>query len=145
MAFPILIALTGISFILCGIFQQDPAPGYDPEGLELTTPTLQGLIHLFFAGVCALCAVFGLLIMAQRFAKHSTWHAWRTYSLFMTNVLVIFVIIYAIWSRASSGFAGMFERFALMIVPTWSLTFLYRLEKGIPFMFSRVSQEENKN
>jgi hypothetical protein len=42
-------------------------------------------------------------------------------SLLYPSALAIFVIIYAIWSRASSGYAGMFERFALMIIPIWSL------------------------
>jgi hypothetical protein len=80
LTFPILITLTGISLIFGGIFPQDPAPGYDPENLGLVVPTLKGLIHLFFAGVCALSAVTGLLIMSRQFASLPTWHGWCTYS-----------------------------------------------------------------
>lgn len=133
-AYPMLTLLTGFSIILCGIFQQDPAPGYDPQKLALTDPTLRGLLHLLFAAIGALCSIAGLLVMARRFAHTPLWHGWKLYSILMALVMAACVTIYAIWSTKSTGYAGTFERIALMVVPVWGMTFLVRLEAGVPFM-----------
>ena len=134
--FPILTALTGASLILCGLIPQDPAPGYDPQGLALKAPSLRGLIHLLFAGIGALSSVAGLLVMARYFVRDPSWYGWRVYSMMMAFLMIAFVTIYAIWSTASTGYAGMFERLGLMVVPIWGLTFLIRLEKGVPFLLT---------
>lgn len=133
-AFPVLTALTGASLIACGFVPQDPAPGYDPMGLALTAPTLPGLIHLSFAGIAALSSVASLVIMARRFAGDPSWRGWSAYSFLMAFAMAACVVVYGIWSTASTGYAGMFERFALVVVPIWGLTFLVRLEAGVPFM-----------
>jgi hypothetical protein len=133
-AFPLLMLLTGCSVITCGIFSQDPAPGYDPERLALIKPSWQGLVHLLFAAIGALCSIAGLLVMANRFAKTPLWHGWGFYSVFMALLMTSCVAIYAIGSTNSTGYAGLFERIGLMIVPIWSLSLLVRLGKGVPFM-----------
>jgi hypothetical membrane protein len=134
MAFPILIALTGMSLIICGIIPQDPAPGYDPHSLALEDPTLRGAIHLLFAAVGALSSVAGLLVMAWYFSGDPIWYGWNVYSVLMAVAMAACVTLYAIWSTASTGYAGIFERLGLMVIPIWSLTFLVRLETGAPFM-----------
>jgi len=133
-AFPALIAIAGASIIICGIIPQDPAPGYDPEGLSLKEPTLTGLLHLLFAGIGALSSVVGLLIMAKHFSGDPLWHGWTVYSVIMAIVMIACVTVYGIWSIESTGYAGTFERIAAMVLPVWSLTFLVRLETGVPFM-----------
>jgi hypothetical protein len=134
MTFPVLIVLTGASLIICGLIPQDPAPGYDPRGLALKVPTLQGLIHLLFAAVGALSSVTGLLVMAWYFSKDPLWYGWSVYSVLMAAVMVACVTVYAIWSTASTGYAGTFERLGVIVLPIWTLTFLVRLEIGVPFM-----------
>ncbi|NII27432.1 DUF998 domain-containing protein [Pseudoflavitalea sp. X16] len=134
MAFSILTALTGASLIVCGLVPQDPAPGYDPEGLALKAPTLRGLMHLLFAGIAALSSVVGLLVMAWRFAGDPLWYGWAVYSVLMAVAMVACVTVYAIWSTSSTGYAGTFERLALIVMPIWALTFLVRLETGVAFM-----------
>jgi hypothetical protein len=133
------------SFILLGavilstvIFKQDPAPGYDPENLALTAPTLIGLIHLLFAGIGALSSIIGLIVMARRFALTPLWRGWAVYSILMAFIMFACVTVYSVWSTASTGYAGMFERIGLLILPIWALTFLTRLESGIPFMKGRI-------
>lgn len=137
MTFPILIALTGASLIICGFVPQDPAPGYDPQGLALTTPTLRGLIHLLFAGIGALSSVMGLLVMARRFAGEPSWYGWNVYSALMAVTMAACVTVYAILSTRSTGYAGTFERLGVIVISIWSLTFLARLEAGVPFMRSQ--------
>lgn len=133
-AYPILTFLTGGSIILCGIFRQDPAPGYDPENLALTAPTLTGLLHLLFAAIGALSSITGLIIMARRFAHTPLWKGWNIYSISMALIMIACITVYGIWSTEPIGYAGLFERIGLLVVPVWALSFLVRLERGIPFM-----------
>jgi len=137
MAFPLLTGLTGVSLVACGIVPQDPAPGYDPMGLALTAPTLRGLIHLACAGVAALSSVASLLVMARRFRGDPSWRGWSWYSMLMAFAMAACVVVYGIWSTASTGYAGTFERLALLVVPIWGLTFLLRLGSGAPFMHTQ--------
>lgn len=131
---PVLTALSGISLIACGFFAQDPAPGYDPQQLALTAPTLPGLIHLLFAAIGALSSIISLLAMAHYFAHDPYWRGWSVYTLLMAILMVIFITIYAVWSTHATGYAGLFERLGLLVAPAWCLTFVIRLDRGIPFM-----------
>ena len=133
-AYPVLTFLTGASIILCGIFRQDPAPGYDPENLALTAPTLTGLLHLLFAAIGALSSITGLIILAIRFAHTPLWKSWIIYSISMALIMIACITVYGIWSTASTGYAGLFERMGLLVIPVWVLSFLVRLERGVPFM-----------
>jgi hypothetical protein len=133
-SYPILTLLIGTSLILCGIFKQDPAPGYDPENLALTAPTLTGLTHLLFAGIGALSSVASLLVMARRFAHTPLWQGWNIFSILMAFIMTVCVTVYSVWSTKPAGYAGMFERIGLFIVPIWGVMFLARLESGVAFM-----------
>lgn len=136
-SYPVLTLLTGISLIVCGILKQDPAPGYDPENLALKEPTLVGLFHLLFAGIGALSSIIGLIVMARRFANTPLWKGWNIYSIIMALLMIVCVVVYSVWSTKSTGYAGTFERIAVIIVPIWAMSFLVRLERGVPFMVVR--------
>jgi hypothetical protein len=140
-AYPVLTFLTGISIILCGLFRQDPAPGYDPENLALTAPTLTGLLHLLFAAIGALSSITGLIIMARRFAHTPLWKSWSIYSISMAMIMIACITVYGIWSTESTGYAGLFERIGLLVIPVWALSFLLRLEKNVAFMKSAPAQK----
>ena len=133
-AYPILIAATGLSFIVASVVRQDPAPGYDPEGLSLERRTTLGIIHLAIAGVAAASSVIALLVMAQRFAGDPVWRGWSAYSRSMALVTVLCVVVYGVWSTRATGFAGTFERAAILLPVVWAFTFLRRLWAGRPFM-----------
>ena len=138
-AYPALIAVLGLSFIALGFVPQDPAPGYDPEGLALQAPTPLGLWHLAIAGVAAACSVAGLFVMAARFAGDPDWRGWSAYSRALAVLLIACVTIYGVWSVKPSGYAGTFERLAMVIPLIWTITLLRRLEAGSPIMHSRVA------
>jgi hypothetical protein len=133
-AYPALTLVTGITLILCGILKQDPAPGYDPEHLALTAPSLVGALHLLFAAIGALSSIIGLIVMARRFAHTPLWQGWNIYSIIMAVIMAVCVTVYSVWSTKSTGFAGTFERIAILIVPIWVATFLIRLKTGVAFM-----------
>jgi len=133
-AFPALIGLSGVSLIICGIFPQDPAPGYDPMQLHLTAPTVPGLIHLGFAAVAAFSSVASLFVMARRFRGDTAWRGWSAYSIVVAVAMLVCALTYGIWSRAATGYAGTFERLVLLLPALWCMTFVWRLGKGVPFM-----------
>lgn len=133
-AYPTLTAILGLSFIAAGFVPQDPAPGYDPAGLALEAPTVMGLAHLAIAGVAAACSVAGLFVMAARFAGDDNWRGWAAYSRVMALLMIVCVAIYGVWSTSASGFAGTFERGAIVIPLVWTFTLLRRLEAGTPLM-----------
>lgn len=132
-AVPVLTTLTGVSLVVCGLVPQDPAPGYDPMGLALgayaprfDSPLLRGCRRREFGGEPARhgCA----------FYDDPWWRGWSAYSLLMAAVMAACIVVYAVWSTASTGYAGAFERLGLCVVPIWGFTFLLRLEAGTPFM-----------
>ena len=136
-AYPVLTALVGLSFVGVGLIRQDPAPGYDPDNLALSSPTALGLTHLALAGVAALSSVAGLVVMSMRLARSPAWPRWTAYSILTATVVVVCVTIYGVWSVHPSGLAGTFERVAMLAPMLWMYAFLRRLDDGAPFMMPR--------
>lgn len=132
--YPILTALLGASFVVVGLVVQDPAPGYDPDGRHLTAMTGLGITHIAVGGVAALSSVLGFLVMAARFAGDSTWRGWALYSWLTAAVVVVAIAGYVVYSVESTGFAGTFERAAMVAPIVWMYAFLRRLSQGRPFM-----------
>lgn len=135
-AYPVLMALTGTSLIAAGWIPQDPAPGYDPELLGHTLPTLTGLIHLGLAGVGALASSIGLFVMATRFATLPDWSAWATSTRAIGVLTIVCVVVYAVWSTQTSGLAGTFERMVIILPGAWGYAVVSRLSSGTPFVVS---------
>ena len=133
-AYPILTVLIGASFVVVGIVPQDPAPGYDPAGLALQAPTALGLTHLAVAGVAALSSVIGLFVMAARFSGDPAWRGWATFSCLAAISSIICVAVYGVWSTRASGYAGTFERAAIVIPLLWLAVFVRQLDRGRPFV-----------
>lgn len=133
-SYPLLTALVGAGFIGVGIIPQDPAPGYNPDGLLLNAPSPGGLAHLTIAGVTALCSVGALLVMARRFARDPLWRHWPLYSALTALGMVGAITLYGIWSIRPTGFAGTFERVAMVAPLAWMVAFLRRLYRGVPLM-----------
>jgi len=135
-SYPLLTALVGLAFVGVGVIPQDPAPGYNPDGVLLAAPTPLGLAHLTIAGVAAISSVGGLLVMARRFARDPLWRHWPLYSSLTALTVVACVIVYGVWSLQPTGFAGTFERAAMIAPMLWMFTFLRRLYRGAPLMVS---------
>lgn len=133
-AYPALTALAGASFVVVAFVPQDPAPGYDPMQLALGKPTLVGLVHLALAGVAAGSSIAGLLVMANRCSGDPHWPGWTSYTSVMAVLTIMCVVIYAVWSTKPTGFAGTFERLAVLIPLVWGISFVRRLSSGTPFM-----------
>jgi hypothetical protein len=133
-SYPILTMALGLSLVSAGCLPQDPAPGYDPAGLELEAPTLVGLLHLGVAAVAALSSISLMFIVASRLSGDQQWQGWGTYTRVMATLVIACVAVYGIWSTSPSGLAGTFERASILIPAIWAATFLRTLWKGRPFM-----------
>ena len=133
-SYPAATALSGVCLVVLGFVAQDPAPGYDPEQLGLAVPTARGLLHLALAAVAMVSSVVGLFLMAARFARDPRWHSWVRPTQLVALFAIVCVAVYAVWSTKPSGFAGVFERLAILASPVWALAFARRLGTGVPFM-----------
>ena len=136
-SYPVLMFVVGIGFVLVGLIPQDPAPGYDPDELALSSPTTLGLLHLTIAGVAALSSVVGMFVMAKRLSGDPAWAGWPIYTRVTAVLVVVCIAVYGVWSTSASGFGGTFERFAIVIPLMWTFTLLRRLSAGAPFKVSR--------
>jgi hypothetical protein len=132
--YPALTTVLGLSFVAAGFVPQDPAPGYDPAGLALAEPTLTGLIHLAIAGVAGLCSVVLMFIVASRLADSPEWAGWAISTRGMAVLTILCITVYGVWSTQPAGFAGTFERAAIILPTIWGVAFLRRLGQGVPFM-----------
>ena len=135
-SYPALSAIAGLMLILAGLVPQDPAPGYDPMGLALAGPTARGLLHIAIAGVAAVASTAGLLILGNRLAGEPHWRGWAIYCWVSAILVVTSVAIYAIWSTSPTGYAGAFERLAVVIQLIWGAAFLGHLTRGTPLTHS---------
>jgi uncharacterized protein DUF998 len=133
-SYPTLTMISGLALMILGFISQDPAPGYDPEQLGLALPTVLGLTHLVLAGVAMLGSVAGLFVMAARFARDPNWTTWVRPTQLVAAFAIVCVAVYAVWSTRPAGFAGVFERLAILATPVWALAFAWRLGSGVPFM-----------
>jgi hypothetical protein len=136
--YPLVTALLGAGFVAVGVLPQDPAPGYDPAGLALKAPTLHGLAHLAIAGIAALSSVVGLFVIAARVKGDPAWRRWPFYSVTAALVVVACVAAYAVWSTRATGFAGTFERGAMVVPMIWTFMFLRRLTRGTPLVVANT-------
>ena len=135
-SYPILTMVSGLALITVGFIPQDPAPGYDPEQLGLALPTVGGLAHLALAAVAMIGSVGSLFVMARRFARDANWKTWVLPTRLVAVFAIVCVAIYAVWSTRPVGFAGVFERLAILATPVWALAFARRLGAGVPFMIA---------
>jgi hypothetical protein len=126
-AYPILMALTGLSLVAVSAVPQDPAPGYDPEQLGHQLPTLTGLIHLALAAVMASATSAAMFVMASRFAAMPDWRGWAWYTRAAASLTIACVIVYAVWSTRATGLAGAFERMVIVIPGVWGYFVVRRL------------------
>ena len=116
---PVVTALSGLSMIVCGIFSQDPAPGYPyPAGTTLTVSTA-GVIHVYASIVSIVSLLVITLLLAWRFFREPRWRIWTLYALISAVLIMFFMACFgASQARGADGLfvgpAGLFERLAVL-------------------------------
>ncbi len=59
---------------------------------------------------------------------------WSDYTRGMAALTILRIVVYGLWSTHPTGYAGTFERAAILIPTLWGASILRRLEQGAPFM-----------
>lgn len=133
---PLLRGITGIGLIICGIFSQDPAPGYPPGTEVPATSSMHALIHNIGAlmSISALAAI--CFVMAWRFAKEFRWRGWGIYSVATGVFICAFMMAFGM-AMMHHGPAGLFERLATGFETIWGALIVARLWAGT----GRISSE----
>ncbi|HEX7939655.1 MAG TPA: hypothetical protein VF483_11770, partial [Gemmatimonadaceae bacterium] len=68
---------------------------------------------------------------AKRLAPKASWRGWRIGSYAAAVAMVGCIAIYAVWSVRPTGYAGTFERAAMLVPMIWTFAFLRRVSAGI--------------
>lgn len=110
LAFPVLRAVAGLGLLTCGLFSQDPAPGY-PPGVAATAHTAHGMIHSMAAFVAIMALAGSCLVLARRFAAAPAWRGWSWYAVLTGILTIVFIAVFGAMG-AHGGMSGLFERLA---------------------------------
>lgn len=128
---PLLVALSGVGFVLSGMFVPDPSFGY-PPGVQPHS-TLHGLIHNLAGMVVFSCLTVTCFVLAGRFAGDPRWKGWRPYSIITGTVAAVFFLATGVASSLDVNGAlphapiGLFQRLALISDLGWIMLFALRL------------------
>jgi hypothetical protein len=83
--------------------------------------------------------------MARRFERDPLWRHWPLYSCLTALTVVVCVTVYGIWSTQPTGFAGTFERLAMVAPMLWMFAFLRRLSRGAPLMVMGTVEDAHRD
>ena len=140
--FAAYLTAAGVAFMALALVPQDPAPGYDPAGLQRDAPSPMGLVHLAIAGVAGFSLTAGLFILARRFDRDPHWAGWRRRARGTACLMIVLGTVYGVWSRSATGYAGTFEQLALMLPFAFQTALLRRMGQGVPFMVPAARHEQ---
>ncbi len=104
---PLLQGLVALGLLISGVFVHDP--------LHTSGDILS------FSALVASCFVF-----ARRFAMDSRWRGWATYSIVTGVFILLFIIAFGV-AQSHHGFAGLFERLAIIVRSIWTILLAARL------------------
>jgi len=108
---PVVQTFIGLSFILLGILVREP-------------------LHSIAGLITMLLLLTEFVIFARRFSRDARWNGWVTYTI-LSGALMIMMFVLNWWSRMNNnGYAGLFERAALLTRVMWTLFFTVRLLAG---------------
>ncbi len=105
---PLLVGISGVSFVLCGIFICDPGC------IPISTV---GIIHGYMCFIAQFSLIFAPFFMFHRLARDDRWRNYQFYSLAFASVALFIVIMYKLISFGD--LVGMFQRISFGIPLLW--------------------------
>ena len=105
---PILVAISGISFILVAIFPCDP---------NCITISMKGAIHGHVANISQFSLIFAPLFMYNGFRKDERWHNYHIFSLLIIIIALFFSVLYKM--NFFTDMIGLFQRISFGIPLFW--------------------------
>jgi len=128
---PILLAVTGLAFIVEAFFATDPSLGYPPGAA--TTSTLHGTVHLVLSVLFETPPLLAaIVIIARRFAQAPADRPWVVYSI-ATIVLVVAVHVLGLMAYLSTdpgSLYGLWQRLEIFTLLGWIALLAGRLLTG---------------
>lgn len=113
---PVLIALSGLSLVMTGIFPCDPG---------CVDVTLRGLTHSIFATIAAFSMIFAPLFLLPRLKKDDRWQGYVTYSIISVIAATLVSAIYGF--MAFEQLTGVLQRISMGIMLLWVEVMAIRL------------------
>ncbi len=84
----VLLAITGISLLIAGLFVTDPILGYPPGTPSAPPQSLHGTIHGIAGLIVFLSVAFACFVLVRYFFHDAHWRGWAAYSI-LTGLLVL--------------------------------------------------------
>ena len=116
----ILLTTWGVAVLIAMIFP------IDPEG---ALPTTAGRIHKTNGPVAFLSLALGVLFVSLRFNHDENMRLLYPAALILSLIMLLIFVSVGISFRMKLGFVGILQRIYLVIVITWFLLTLSRLQK----------------
>lgn len=108
---PITQELVALGLILAGIFARNP-------------------MHVVASIVMFTFMTSSCFLFALRFKGDQRWKGWTAYSIITGLLMIVFLVLF-VYAKAHQGYAGLFERFAMITRGAWLFFFAVRAVAGI--------------
>jgi len=105
---PLLIGISGVSFVLCGIFR------CDPDCIPISTV---GIIHGYMCFIAQFALIFAPFFMFHRLARDDRWRNYHIYSLVIAVIALFMAIVYKF--HGSDDLVGIFQRISFGVPLLW--------------------------
>ena len=105
---PMLIAVSGLAFVMIGVFPCDPG---------CVTVSTVGVIHGNVAFVARFALTIAPLFIFQRLMKDSRWHNYHIYSIVIVVVSLVFAAVYNF--NVFENLTGAFQRITFGVPLLW--------------------------
>lgn len=131
---PILLAVSGLTFILEAIFATDPMLGYPPGAS--TTSTLHGTLHLVLSVLFEMPPlVAAAIVLARRFAQGLGGRPWVLYTIVTITVVVVMQVLASVTFLSNDPGTpyGLVQRLQFFTAQGWIAALAVRLLTGPAF------------
>ena len=105
---PMLVIISGVGFVLCGIFICDPGC------IRISTV---GIIHGYMCFIAQFSLIFAPFFMFHRLARDTRWRNFHIYSLTIAGIALFVAIVYKFYSFGD--LVGVFQRISFGIPLFW--------------------------
>jgi hypothetical protein len=112
---PLSLASASVGLILLGLLIHNPA-------------------HTLAGCIAYLSLMSSFLLLALRFAGDYRWKGWSTYNIVTAILMTIFLTMFGYAESIGAGYAGAFERLAIIVRLVWSFVLTFRLLDGRSMM-----------
>ena len=105
---PILVVISGFSFVLCGIFI------CDPDCIPVSTV---GILHGYMCFIAQFALIFAPFFMFHRLARDDRWGNYHIYSLMIAVIALLVAVVYKFYGFGD--LTGVIQRISFGVPLLW--------------------------